>query len=92
MHYSVATNKEGSRALRQFFQRLPKDDLKPIMKALNINNKMKSRDEAIERTARAMVNLLPEPSKSSEKDMNAIYETLNIPQPVCFLFIFRDRD
>lgn len=92
MHYNVSTNIERSRALRLFFQRLSKDELKPLIKALNIDDKLKSRDEAIERTARAMVNLLPEPSKSSEKDMNTIYETLNIPQQVCLLFTFRDRD
>lgn len=91
MHYNVATNKERSWALRQFCQHLSNDDLKPVMKALNITNKIQSRDEAIQRTARAIVNLLPETSKSSEKDMNTIYETLNISQPVCFLFIFRDK-
>lgn len=62
------------------------------MKALHITDKIKSRDEAIERTARATVKLLPEPSKSSEANMDAIFRNLNIPQPVCFLFIFRDMD
>ena len=90
MHYNVVTNKERSRVLRQVFQRLSNDDIKPVMKALHITDKIKSRDEAIERTA--TVKLLPDPSKSSEANMDAIFRNLNIPQPVCFLFIFRDMD
>lgn len=78
--------------MRRFFQRLTNEDMEPIMKALHINDKMKSRDEAIDCTAREFVKLLPEPSESSEASIDAIFKNLKIPQLVCFLFIFRDMD
>lgn len=62
--------------------------MKPVIKALHITDKMKSRDEAIERTAREIVKLLPDPSESSEADIDAIFRNLKISQPVCFPFHF----
>ena len=62
------------------------------MKASDVPDAIGTRDEAMARTARAIVDLLPTSSKSPEVNSDAAFKRLNIPQLVCLLFIFRDMD
>lgn len=57
-----------------------------------MNDKMKSRNEAIYCIVREFAKLLPKLSESSETSINAIFINLKIPQRVCFLISFRDMD